>query len=191
MPKKSIPKALKIAVWNKYIGIDKGTAKCYCCDIITISQSSFHCGHIIAEANGGPTDITNLVPICESCNKSMRTTNLNDFKRRINATPFVPISAPTAAAAAASSGPISQLAPAPSRPIHLTQPRVSTNPSGHSLLTNTMAQLFSTITGNMHSQQQSFSFPVGGSNVQFSFSTNGNQNARNTRQTAAATATFL
>jgi hypothetical protein len=79
--KKPIPKALKIAVWDKYIGEIVGKTKCLCCKITDITQLKFHCGHIIAEANGGTLDIDNLMPICESCNKSMRTNNMNDFKK--------------------------------------------------------------------------------------------------------------
>ena len=36
---------------------------------------SFHCGHIIAEAKGGETIVSNLKPICQNCNSSMGTTN--------------------------------------------------------------------------------------------------------------------
>ena len=81
--KKVIPKALRIAVWNKYFTEDVGKAKCMCCEITDITQLKFHCGHIIAESNEGPTDISNLVPVCEDCNRSMYTTNLIDFKKII------------------------------------------------------------------------------------------------------------
>lgn len=62
--KKAIPKALKIAVWNKYIGEEIGKAKCLCCNITDITQLKFHAGHIIAEANNGLINIDNLKPIC-------------------------------------------------------------------------------------------------------------------------------
>lgn len=75
-----IPKALKIAVWTQYIGIDKGTALCRVCNTNTISQMDFHCGHIHAEADGGSTCLTNLLPICAKCNTSMGKRNLNEFK---------------------------------------------------------------------------------------------------------------
>jgi len=47
LEKKTIPKALKIAVWNKYIGEEIGKAKCSCCNITDITQLKFHTGHII------------------------------------------------------------------------------------------------------------------------------------------------
>ena len=40
---------------------------------------SFHCGHIIAEVNGGDIIVSNLKPICQNCNSSMGTKNINDF----------------------------------------------------------------------------------------------------------------
>jgi hypothetical protein len=79
--KQTIPKALKIAVWHHYIGEDIGKTKCLCCNITEITQMKFHCGHIIAEANGGTISIENLVPICETCNKSMRIRGMNEFKK--------------------------------------------------------------------------------------------------------------
>jgi hypothetical protein len=82
--KKTIPKSLKIAVWNKYIGEDIGKAKCLCCNLTDITQLKFHTGHIIAEVNGGDINIDNLRPICETCNKSMGTKNMDEFKTLIN-----------------------------------------------------------------------------------------------------------
>jgi 5-methylcytosine-specific restriction endonuclease McrA len=81
--KQNISKTLRISVWNKYFGEDSGKNKCMCCNITEITQLKFHCGHIIAERNGGDTSIDNLVPICESCNKSMGTQNLNTFKETL------------------------------------------------------------------------------------------------------------
>ena len=77
--KKTIPSTVKRLVWNNYIGENIGKSKCYCCKLTDITQLSFHCGHIIAEKNGGKIDINNLRPICQNCNSSMGTTNMNDF----------------------------------------------------------------------------------------------------------------
>ena len=65
--------------WNNFIGENIGKSKCYCCKLTDITQLSFHCGHIISEKNGGKVDINNLRPICQNCNSSMGTTNMNDF----------------------------------------------------------------------------------------------------------------
>lgn len=77
--KKSIPSAIKKLVWNKNIGEDVGKSKCHCCKSTDITQTSFHCGHVIAESKGGQTIVSNLKPICQNCNSSMGTKDMNDF----------------------------------------------------------------------------------------------------------------
>ena len=77
--KKPIPSALKRLVWNKWIGEELGKSKCLCCNVTDINQMSFNCGHIIAECNGGELILSNLKPICQNCNSSMGTMNMNDF----------------------------------------------------------------------------------------------------------------
>ena len=77
--KKSISATIKKLVWNTNIGEDIGKSKCLCCKSTDITQLSFNCGHIIAEANGGNTIVSNLRPICQNCNSSMGTKNMNDF----------------------------------------------------------------------------------------------------------------
>jgi hypothetical protein len=79
--RRSIPKKIRELVWDSYIGRQIGETKCKCCEQTNISQLSFHCGHIISDYNGGDTTLRNLLPICISCNLSMGTTNLYDFKK--------------------------------------------------------------------------------------------------------------
>lgn len=76
--KKTIPKVLKNAVWDKYIGQDKGIGNCYCCQS-NIDSKHFECGHIISEQDGGDITLDNLRPVCSLCNKSMGTQNMSDF----------------------------------------------------------------------------------------------------------------
>ena len=80
--KKAIPKTLRQAVWNTYIGDSIGKTKCPVCQCHDITQLNFHCGHVIPEAEGGPTQLDNLRPICASCNLSMGKKNLYKFKDR-------------------------------------------------------------------------------------------------------------
>jgi len=80
--KATISKSLRIAVWDTYCGIEKGVCKCYCCETMDIRQMDFVCGHVVAEASGGPTTLHNLRPICTGCNQDMQTTNLYEFKKR-------------------------------------------------------------------------------------------------------------
>lgn len=77
--KKKIPAALRIAVWNTYIGAENLKEKCLCCSEVDITIISFACGHIIAESKGGLSTIDNLRPICNHCNLSMGTQNMEDF----------------------------------------------------------------------------------------------------------------
>ena len=80
--KKHIPSTLKRMVWDEYIGANIGTAKCMCCKIQDIRQIEFTCGHIIAEKEGGETNLKNLRPICSKCNLSMRIVNMTEFMRK-------------------------------------------------------------------------------------------------------------
>jgi 5-methylcytosine-specific restriction endonuclease McrA len=77
--KSSIPKAVKTNIWNTYIGEDIPKHKCLCCKQAYIRNTSFHAGHVIAEANGGSLEIGNLRPICASCNHAMGTQNMVEF----------------------------------------------------------------------------------------------------------------
>lgn len=77
--KKTIPKSLKDKVWKEYNGKKyKGT--CYCCQE-TIEINNWHAGHVISESSGGETKLSNLRPVCASCNLSMGTQNMKEFKK--------------------------------------------------------------------------------------------------------------
>jgi hypothetical protein len=80
--KKTIPLSLKRVVWDYWIGEDIGRTKCLCCNVTQISQMNFHCGHVVAEINGGDLEPQNLKPICQSCNSSMGTTNMDEFIKK-------------------------------------------------------------------------------------------------------------
>jgi hypothetical protein len=82
--KKSIPSPVKRQVWNEYIGEEIGKSKCYCCRLTDITQMSFHAGHIISEKDGGEISVNNLRPICQNCNSSMGTMNMNAFIDKYN-----------------------------------------------------------------------------------------------------------
>ena len=81
--KKPISATIKKLVWNTHIGEEIGKAKCLCCNVTDITQMSFNCGHIVAEADGGDTIVSNLKPICQNCNSSMGTKNMNDFVKSL------------------------------------------------------------------------------------------------------------
>lgn len=77
--KQKIPSTVKRLVWHNHIGEEVGKAKCLCCKTTDITQLSFHCGHVIPEAHGGEVCVDNLRPICQNCNSSMGTMNMNEF----------------------------------------------------------------------------------------------------------------
>jgi|UniRef100_A0A6C0AI33 5-methylcytosine-specific restriction endonuclease McrA len=83
LTKKGISSTIKRLVWNKNIGEEIGKAKCWCCKSTDITQSSFHCGHVVAESKGGQTQVNNLKPICQNCNSSMGTRDMNDFMKTL------------------------------------------------------------------------------------------------------------
>lgn len=71
MSKAKIPIALREQVWIARMG-RAFEGKCnttWCANTITVFD--FQSGHNIPESKGGPTDLTNLVPICARCNLSM------------------------------------------------------------------------------------------------------------------------
>lgn len=76
---KTIPLSLKKAVWDHWMGMGEGEAKCPVCKVTMIYQISFHCGHIVAKSRGGLNTVDNLKPICQSCNSSMGNQNMDDF----------------------------------------------------------------------------------------------------------------
>ena len=81
--KKPISATIKRLVWNTNIGEDVGKSKCMCCNSTDITQMSFNCGHIVAEANGGDTIVSNLKPICQNCNSSMGIKNMEEFMKSL------------------------------------------------------------------------------------------------------------
>lgn len=79
--KKKIPATVRNAVWNKSNGAKNKEGTCDVCNEV-ITFASFHCGHIIAEANGGEVSLTNLKAICGLCNSSMGTSNMDEFIKK-------------------------------------------------------------------------------------------------------------
>ena len=77
--KQSIPKNVRVIVWNHYIGEDIIRHRCLCCKKVLISNTNFEVGHVLSEKNGGTHEINNLRPICFACNHSMGAENMIDF----------------------------------------------------------------------------------------------------------------
>lgn len=78
--RKTIPKSVKDKLWDDTFGHHSGIGKCYVCEK-EINSKRFDCGHIKAVVDGGTNALNNLKPICSTCNSSMGSTNLEDFKK--------------------------------------------------------------------------------------------------------------
>lgn len=79
--RKSIPKAVKMDLWNKYFGRNKAIGKCFVCKK-EIHMQQFEAGHVVPASRGGNDKVSNLRPICFSCNRSMGSMNLYEYKQR-------------------------------------------------------------------------------------------------------------
>lgn len=77
--KKSIPKALRMKLWEQQFG-DTLSGNCFTCHR-NVKVDDFQAGHIIAEANGGQVTLSNLKVVCKPCNTSCGTMDLNAFKK--------------------------------------------------------------------------------------------------------------
>jgi len=69
-------------VWAKVNIRDYDAGRCYTCG----EDLRFHemeCGHVVAHAMGGRAELSNLMPVCKTCNRDMGVQNLEDYKQRI------------------------------------------------------------------------------------------------------------
>jgi 5-methylcytosine-specific restriction endonuclease McrA len=80
-PRRSIPKKIRGLVWKEHFG-ESMTGSCFCCKKKLEALDDWHAGHIVSHANGGKDGVANLRPICISCNLSMGTENMDEFKER-------------------------------------------------------------------------------------------------------------
>jgi len=80
--RKRVSLTMRRKVWANTFGESVGSAPCICCRLTTISQLNFHVGHIQSHAEGGDLTLDNLLPICQSCNSSMGSENMMEFKKR-------------------------------------------------------------------------------------------------------------
>ena len=77
----NIPHCIRFQTWRKHFITMDG----YCIVCTSpISADNFTCGHIVSKYRGGTLNINNLEPICVSCNSSMKTQNLYEYKKKLN-----------------------------------------------------------------------------------------------------------
>lgn len=76
---KYITAILKMDVWNTFIGEDITISKCLLCNMNDIQQLYFHCAYVVPKSKGGSNIVSNLRPICPTCNDNVSTHNMIDF----------------------------------------------------------------------------------------------------------------
>ncbi len=67
----NIPKYVKTECWQTHIGKKIGSLLCPYCTTNELTQLNFECGHVLAYAEGGTLEISNLRPLCKTCNSSL------------------------------------------------------------------------------------------------------------------------
>lgn len=60
-----------------------GEILCPCCEETFISAFNFEAGHRRSFKNGGNDDISNLIPICSVCNRSMGIMDYDEYKKTL------------------------------------------------------------------------------------------------------------
>lgn len=79
--RKTIPKKIRGEAWKIQFG-DSTKGSCFCCRKELDIFDDWHAGHIVSHSNGGADTAQNLRPVCGSCNLSMGTEHMDEFKAR-------------------------------------------------------------------------------------------------------------
>ena len=77
--RKTIPKPVREKLWKQTFGDNTFNGSCYCCKTV-VDVFHWEAGHINSVHNGGSDKLDNLRVICVSCNRSMGTCNMDEFK---------------------------------------------------------------------------------------------------------------
>lgn len=88
----SIPKKLRLKVWRTHFESEEASGICYCCGEEISYENTYEACHVIAHKHGGPDTLDNLRPGCRSCNRSMGTQDLREYKKQFWADIVTPLS---------------------------------------------------------------------------------------------------
>lgn len=88
--KNTVSKALRIQCWQAWLATlppgslrpSDATVACPCCERERISAFTFHAGHRVSFRNGGSTQVSNLIPLCATCNIGMGPMNYDEYYAR-------------------------------------------------------------------------------------------------------------
>ena len=76
----AIPKKVRGEIWVRHFG-ESTKGACFCCAAPLNAFDTWHAGHIVPNAKGGSNAAENLRPVCASCNLSMGTRHMDEFKQ--------------------------------------------------------------------------------------------------------------
>lgn len=83
-PRGTVSKALRETVFHKAFGDDSVIGSCKACGMTVSFFKNYECGHIKSVKNGGKTVLSNLVPLCKKCNRSMGADDFDIFRKQFN-----------------------------------------------------------------------------------------------------------
>lgn len=77
----ALPAKIRLECWEMENGKSL-EGKCWCCSA-PLGFQEFEAGHLVAVAKGGKNTLSNLKPVCKTCNNNCRTKNMIDYKKEI------------------------------------------------------------------------------------------------------------
>lgn len=75
--RKPLPKKIRMDLWERHFP-NQRKGKCFACQN-EIDIIAFEAGHIVSAADGGSDTVDNLLPLCQSCNRSMGKMNMKTW----------------------------------------------------------------------------------------------------------------
>lgn len=89
-PQNKLSITIRRKAWNNWFSqqpaenkTDLGEILCPCCEETYISAFQFEAGHKRSFKNGGTDEISNLIPICSTCNRSMGVMDYDTYKNSL------------------------------------------------------------------------------------------------------------
>jgi len=83
-PRAAIPYDIRQRVWDKTNPPSSVSGACYTCGQ-ELRFRDMECGHVVAHALGGGTEVGNLMAVCRSCNRDMGVQDMEAYRGRIRA----------------------------------------------------------------------------------------------------------
>ena len=89
-PKNKLTAKTRHKLWKNWYADQSAESKspcgeilCPCCEETYISSFNFEAGHKTSFKYGGTDDLSNLIPICSGCNRSMGIMNYDEYRNTL------------------------------------------------------------------------------------------------------------